>query len=79
MKEFEKQFNKKYPLPPTIERGPIGKDFKKGCGEMWKGALEFVQNLYKKYDLRDWDWTACQIRKDIENELSNNQTDNSTD
>ena len=40
--EFEKQFNKNYPLPPTIERGPIGRDFKKGCKKMWIEALEWI-------------------------------------
>ena len=44
MKEFEKYFNEKYPLPPTIERGPVGRDFKRGCGEAWKAALEWVVN-----------------------------------
>ena len=47
--------------------------------DTWRAALEFIQSLYKKYDLKDWDWTACQIKKDIEQELSNNQTDNNTD
>ena len=42
MKEFEKQFNKSFPLPSTIERGPIGRDFKNGCKKMWRAALEQV-------------------------------------
>ena len=41
MKEFGKYFNEKYSLPPTIERGPVGRDFKRGCGEAWKAALEW--------------------------------------
>ena len=42
MKEFEKRFNKNYPLPPTTERGPVGRDFKSGCENMWRAALEWV-------------------------------------
>lgn len=42
MKEFEKQFNKNYSLPPTIERGPVGRDFKNGCEKMWRVALEWA-------------------------------------
>jgi len=43
----------------------------------WRDALGFLQSLYKKYDLEDWDSVACQIKEDIKQELLNNQTDNS--
>ena len=34
-KDFEIWFAKEYPLPPTIERGPIGRYFKEGCKEAY--------------------------------------------
>ena len=44
MEAFEKYFNENYPLPTTIERGPIGRDFKKGCEQSWKAAFENMEN-----------------------------------
>jgi len=32
---FETWFNKRYPLPATVERGPIGRDLKNGCEEAY--------------------------------------------
>ena len=34
-REFEVWFNKEYPLPSTMERGPIGRDLKEGCGRAY--------------------------------------------
>jgi hypothetical protein len=49
MKEFKKWFNKNHPLPATIERGPVGRDFKKGCKQSWKASRE---ELLKEIDKR---------------------------
>lgn len=39
MDEFEKWYNEQYPLPPTIERGPIGRDAKEQARSAWKAAI----------------------------------------
>ncbi len=39
MAEFEKWYNKQYPLPSTIERGPIGRDAKEQARSAWKAAI----------------------------------------
>ena len=67
MKEFEKRFNKEYPLSPTIERGPIGRDFKNGCEKMWRAALE--EALKQLNDIYDSDFENSEIVKWIEGEL----------
>ncbi len=38
MEEFEEWFNDEYPLPSTTERGPIGREFKKGCLKAYKAG-----------------------------------------
>ena len=38
--EFEEWFNEEYPLPPIVERGTVGRDFKKGCKKAYKAGLE---------------------------------------
>ena len=42
MKTFEECYEKEFPLPPTIERGPIGRDRKDGCKQSWRAALEWA-------------------------------------
>jgi len=42
MRAFEEWYEKEFPLPPTIERGPIGRDRKDGCKQSWKAALKWV-------------------------------------
>ncbi|KKK65533.1 hypothetical protein LCGC14_2973170 [marine sediment metagenome] len=37
--EFEKWYNKKYPLPPTIERGPMSCAAKNQALSAWKEAM----------------------------------------
>ena len=39
MAEFEKWYNGQYPLPPTIERGPVGRDAKEQARSAWKAAI----------------------------------------
>lgn len=53
MKQFEKWFNKAYPLPPTIEREPVGRYFKAGCNEAWKAALRMIkyEGVISDYEL----------------------------
>ena len=48
MKAFEVWYEKEFPLPPTIERGPIGRDRKDGCKQAWKAALEYSKKLLQK-------------------------------
>jgi hypothetical protein len=36
--EFEEWFNDEYPLPPTIERGQVGRNFKKGCEKAYEAG-----------------------------------------
>lgn len=47
MKEFEKWDKKEYPLPPTIERGPIGRDALKQRKHAWKAALRWALDKIK--------------------------------
>ena len=42
MKEFKAWDEKNYPLPPTIERGPIGRDALKQRETTWRAALEWT-------------------------------------
>ena len=42
MEQFEKWFEETYPLPRTIERGPIGRDMKVACRAVYQHALEWV-------------------------------------
>lgn len=44
MVEFEKWDKEEYPLPCTIERGPIGRDALKQRKHAWKAALKWVLN-----------------------------------
>lgn len=47
--EFEEWFAKEYPLPPTIERGPIGRDFKDGCRKAWEACLKCQQPVPSEF------------------------------
>ena len=49
MKQFEAWFEETYPLPRTMERGPIGRDLKAGCKAAYREALEWV--LSNKTDI----------------------------
>ncbi len=43
MEQFEKWDKQEYPLPPTTERGPIGRDALKQRKHTWRAALEWVK------------------------------------
>jgi len=45
MEQFEKWFEETYPLPRTMERGPISRDMKAACKAAYRTALEWVLNL----------------------------------
>lgn len=42
MSEFEKWYDKTYPLPPTIERGPIGRDTKEVARSAWEASRQLA-------------------------------------
>ena len=69
MKEFEKWFNENHSLPATIERGPIGRDFKKGCEQSYIAALRMV--MRKGMHHYGNDFLAMDLCKDIREELKN--------
>jgi len=60
MKEFKKWFGKE--IRPPNWHFPMP-------SEAWEEALKWVYSLYEKYDSEDWDVVACNIKKDIEDEL----------
>lgn len=45
MKNFEKWFEETYPLPRTMERGPIGRDMKVACKAAYREALEWIEHI----------------------------------
>jgi len=51
MKAFEEWDAKEYPLSPTIERGPIGRDCLRQRKHAWKAALEWVLQNGQLLDL----------------------------
>ena len=63
MKEFEKWFEKTYPLPPTMERGPIGRDMKCACKAAYREALEWAIT-------KDTDLNATELADAIKKELN---------
>lgn len=36
--EFVEWFNDEYPLPPTVERGPVGKELKAACRKVYEAG-----------------------------------------
>ena len=50
--EFEEWFTKEYPLPPTVERGPIGRDFRNGCKKAWNKSIDRSEASRKDYERR---------------------------
>ena len=64
MKEFENAFNKKYPLPATIEQGPVGRDFKEGCKAMWREALLWFWKTAEHLSPSDYEL----LEKELEDE-----------
>ncbi len=38
MSDFEEWFDSEYHLPTSVERGPIGRDFKKGCKKAYEAG-----------------------------------------
>jgi len=70
MEQFEKWFEETYPLPPTIERGPIGRDLKSGCRGAWKAALEWALTNKKpiKYHAYKFDYIKTDV---VEEEVRN--------
>lgn len=70
MKQFEKWFEETYPLPPTIERGPIGRELKVACKATYRAALECVQDIACKggilqndFVIREW------IREELQSDV----------
>lgn len=53
MEAFEEWYSKEFPLPPTIERGPVGRDHKRGCKDAWKTALKWVRIKLENYTPED--------------------------
>lgn len=48
MSEFDKWDKKNYSLPPTIERGPVGRDCFKQRKATWVAALKCMRNMLIK-------------------------------
>lgn len=46
MEEFKKWDREKYPLPPTTERGPVGRDALKQRECAWKAALKWAKAMH---------------------------------
>ena len=65
MKAFEVWYEKEFPLPPTIERGPIGRDRKDGCKQSWKAALKWAREKAENYTPED---VCCFIDEELEDE-----------
>lgn len=42
MRQFDRWDMQEYPLPPTIERGPIGRDCLEQRKKAWRAALEWI-------------------------------------
>lgn len=54
MNNFHKWFSRTFPLPPTVERGPVGRELLSGCRASWEAALEWVlKNRLPYYDSED--------------------------
>ena len=62
MEEFDKWDMQEYPLPPTIERGPIGRDCLEQRKKAWQAALEWT--LTQVTDIE-----ATELEKAIRREL----------
>ena len=41
---FEEWFNEEYPLPSKPKRGPVSREFKKGCEEAYKVGYDAGSN-----------------------------------
>lgn len=67
MEEFEKWDEKEYSLPPTIERGPIGRYGLNQRKHTWRAALEWVLKM-----MRDNSYGPGDISSDIIEELGDN-------
>lgn len=63
MKGFDKWDMREYPLPPTIERGPIGRDCLRQRKHAWRAALKWV------YNGLDYSEEHREIKDKIEQEL----------
>ena len=53
MKAFKKWDTKNYPLPATIERGPVGRDMLKQREHGWKAALEWALETARELGHQD--------------------------
>ena len=79
MDEFEKWYSEKYPLPSTIERGPIGRGAKEQARAAWAeksaenkllwSALKKHQRCFGEYEQSNDICKRCVIRKECEQVL----------
>lgn len=62
---FKKWDAKNYPLPATIERGPVGRDMLKQREHGWRAALQWVKTLPSSGNYK-FEEPMCFINEELE-------------